>query len=280
MDDGDLVLSGIKLLKGELLRNVSAMGRDEARALVDAYYQIQDYRLAASNQERQAADGDVPLTVLDWLAEQMISLERQIKKAMDVWTDGDVVASWAKSQRGIGPVLSGALSAYIDIEKTPGVSHLWRFAGVDPTMVWEKGQKRPYSAGLKVIQWKIGESFVKISGRDDGFYGQIYLARKAYEQAKNMSGAYAEQAAHKLATQRIQDPKVKETLEAGRLVPGHIHARAKRYAVKLFLSHWWMVARCDAVPGPLPKPYALEHLGHVDFIAPPHWPFDKAWLPR
>jgi hypothetical protein len=59
-------------------------------------------------------------------------------------------------------------------------------------------------------------------------------------------------------------------LNAGKLPPGQIDARARRYAVKLFLSHlqqvWWkMETGTDA-----PKPYVITQLGHGHLIDPPH----------
>ena len=57
------------------------------------------------------------------------------------------------------------------------------------------------------------------------------------------------------------------------LPPAHIHARAKRYAVKLFLSHWHHVAYMIEYDGQEPpKPYILNQDGHTHFLAPPNWP--------
>ena len=53
------------------------------------------------------------------------------------------------------------------------------------------------------------------------------------------------------------------------LPPAHIDMRARRYAVKLFLSHlqecWYReVYDCDP-----PAPYAITQGGHAHYIAPP-----------
>ncbi|WP_460993966.1 hypothetical protein, partial [Staphylococcus aureus] len=54
------------------------------------------------------------------------------------------------------------------------------------------------------------------------------------------------------------------------LPPAHIHRRAVRYMVKLFLSHAHMVGHFVET-GELPvAPYVIEHLGHKDMIYPPH----------
>jgi hypothetical protein len=43
------------------------------------------------------------------------------------------------------------LLARIDIVKAPTAGHIWRYAGLDPTVRWNKGEKRPWNAGLKVL---------------------------------------------------------------------------------------------------------------------------------
>jgi len=58
----------------------------------------------------------------------------------------------------------------------------------------------------------------------------------------------------------------------GKLPPAHIHARVKRWAVKLFLAHYHHVAWTLAIGAPPPKPYVIAVLGHADFIAPPNFP--------
>ena len=56
----------------------------------------------------------------------------------------------------------------------------------------------------------------------------------------------------------------------GKLPPAHIHARAKRYAVKMFLSHLQTVMWFEKY-GELPvKPFVIEHMGHVHYVPIPH----------
>jgi hypothetical protein len=132
---------------------------------------------------------------------------------------------------------------------------------------------RPWNAELKVLAWKIGESFVKVVGRDDAFYGKVYANYKAKELARNERGELATQAADKLARFRIgKGTEAYKWYSQGKLPPAHIHARAKRAAVKLFLSHFHAVAyECEFGEPPAP-PYAIEHLaGHHDFIPVPGW---------
>src|SRR5258708_8365225 len=59
------------------------------------------------------------------------------------------------------------------------------------------------------------------------------------------------------------------------LRPAHIHARARRYAVRMFLSHLHQVWYEIEYGRPAPRPYAVEHLGHVHVIKPPNWPLQN-----
>lgn len=122
--------------------------------------------------------------------------------------------------------------------------------------------------------WKLGESFVKVKNNPEDQYGHLYEERKAYESAKNEAGDYKEQAAEILKTKNIgKDTDAYKAYIQGKLPPGHIHARAKRYAVKLFLSHlfdFWYRHHYQKEP---PKPFAIAILGHAHMLE--HKPSSK-----
>lgn len=240
---------------------------DEARFLVDAYYTMQENRKRSDNQVRALGESAEPHLILIWLADNSRLLENQIKAALDHYSNSHEVGVWARSVKGIGPVITAGLLAHIDITRAPTVGHIWRYAGLDPTVTWEKGKKRPWNASLKTLCWKIGESFVKVSGDEEAFYAQLYVKRKEAEIAKNEAGEFAEQAKEKL--ERFKIGKTTEAFKhysEGRLPPAHIHARAKRYAVKLFLSHLHekiYEAHYGEAP---PLPYPIAILGHAHKI--------------
>lgn len=260
------------------VRDIAAgLNADEARWLVDYYYSVQDYRIQATGQERaimQNAD-EGALELVNWLATQTKMIEGEIKRALDAYSDATVPGRWAKSIVGIGPVIAAGLLAHIDITKAPTVGHIWRFAGLDPTMTWGKGEKRPFNAKLKVLCWKLGDSFVKFQSNERDVYGKVYVARKALEVERNESGLFADQAAETLEKRKIRDKGLRETLEAGRLPAGRLDLRARRYAVKLFLAHFHHVLHVDHFGEDPPKPYILTQPGHVHFIAPPNWPMEE-----
>lgn len=127
----------------------------------------------------------------------------------------------------------------------------------------------PFNQNLKVLQWKIGESFVKIQNSKGNHYGLLVLQRKEYETNKNERGDYKELAARILSSKNWQKgTPTFRALNEGKLSTGHIHSRSKRWAVKIFLSHLHEVMYVDHFGTMPPKPFAIEHLGHAHYIPP------------
>jgi hypothetical protein len=272
---GLMELEPLHRLTRDLKAASTTLSVDEVRFLVDYYYQLQQDRIRAAHQVRTLAAAGEPHQVIGWLGDNTAILERNIQSALDAYTSGHPVGRWSKSLVGIGPIIAAGLLAHIDITRAPTVGHIWRFAGLDPTVVWEKKTKRPWNASLKTLTWKIGESFVKVSGHQDDIYGHLYLHRKAQELAANDAGTFAGQAAAKLERFKIdKSTDAYQAYSAGRLPPAHLHARAKRWAVKLFLAHWHEVAYRVHFQTAPPKPYVLEHLGHAHPISVPNWPME------
>jgi hypothetical protein len=131
--------------------------------------------------------------------------------------------------------------------------------------------KRPYNAKLKTLCWKIGESFVKVSNKEADFYGKVYVQRKEQEAKWNEQGKYADQAKAKLEKFNITAQPTRGIYESGKLPPAHLHERAKRYAVKLYLSHLHHVLHVEKIGflPPPPRPYVIEHMGHAHIIPVP-----------
>ena len=261
----------VERLSKDVKQAAAGLSQQEARYLVDSYYQIQEHRLAAAAQSRSLAKTEEPNALVGYLAAELAVLEGEIKKALSVYAAGDPVGAWSLSICGIGPVLAAGLLAHIDIEKAPTAGHIWSFAGLDPGAEWKKGQKRPWNAALKVLCWKIGGSFVKVSGNPSDVYGRFYKERKEYEQGRNEAGVYAAQAARKLKDDKIGKNTVayKWYLQ-GKLPPAHIQQRAERYATKLFIAHWHHVAYRERYGEDPPKPYPIAVLGHAHEIAVPN----------
>lgn len=268
--------------------------------MVDCYYQMQDNRIRAAGQIREMRRTEEPHAVLTWFDTNSARLENYVKLALKRYAESQHMGKWALNVCGIGPVISAGLLAHIDINKAPTVGHIWAFAGLDPTKKWEKGQKRPWNPALKTLCWKIGESFVKVSGNEKAFYGKLYIERKLQEIERNDNGEYAEQAKAAISVKRFGDDtqakawcsgcfpkgtvsrmgaleqsKRAEFLKSikgepgsgvNMLPPAHIHARATRWVVKIFLAHWHAEAFRKAFGKEPPVPYVVAHLGHTHII--------------
>src|SRR5215471_8305504 len=202
------------------LRNAAAtLGVREARYFVNTYYDLQDYRIASANQQRKLLEGQEPSEFMSWLNGNLEILENQIKAMLDKWSAAQPMGIWARDVMGIGPVIASGLLANIDITKAPTAGHIWRFAGLDPTVEWRKGEKRPWNASLKRLCWLIGESFVKVSGREQDVYGKLYLKRKEYEAKRNDAGELAAFARQRLEEDKKKklDPELRKIFESGKL---------------------------------------------------------------
>lgn len=274
------ILDPITRLNRDLRASVKELSLREVRYIVDLYYQVQDYRIQAAGQVRAAKDGAEPHALSLWAFEQFETIEKNIRSALDLFARAHLPGQWALSIHGIGPVIAAGLLAHIDITKAPTVGHIWRFAGLDPTVKWNKGERRPWNGKLKVLCWKVGQSFMKLRTYENDIYGKVYEERKALELERNAAGQFAPLAAQALTERKIVDKDLKACYESGKLPPGRIEMRAERYATKLFLSHLHHVMYEAHFKTPPPKPYIIEHGGHTHFIAPPHWINGKLALPE
>lgn len=271
------------------LKNASrTLGIDEVRFLVDRYYEMQERRIASGNQVRALNETQEPNEVLTWFGAQADTLEGQVQRALAGFVESQPTGKWLTSIYGIGPVLSAGFLAHVavgEVKKRPTkkrpteeiiqvntVGKLWRFAGLDPTSKWSKGEKRPWNASLKRLAWLTGKSFEKFKNRDDCFYGKLLLQRIDYETRKNDAGEYKAEAEKALARGVKWGPETKAFYESGKLPPSHINARARRWTVKLFLSHLFEVMWYYRYGTAAPMPYVFTQLKHVDYIPVPNDP--------
>ena len=227
-------LEKMEQISAAIRKTAAQMGGREPRYLVDNYYRVQGIRLIAASQKRAAAKAEEPIVTLDYFLGLYKHSETLAKRMLQAYAEGQEACSWALSICGVGPVLAAGLSAHIDIEK---------------------------------------ESFVKVKNRDADVYGKVYDQRKQLEEERNEAGEFAEQAKDKLARNKIgKETDAYKSYSQGKLPPGHLHSRAERYAVKLFLAHYHHVAYEVHYGTPPPMPYILTQPNHAHYIAPPNWP--------
>ncbi len=257
----------LEALSKDIIAASATLSTQEVRFLVDNYYSHQENRKASANQLR-SMPGE-PNAIFRWAMTQEAAFERRMQQALDAYTVRSEIGRWLRSVSGVGPVIAAGLISHIDITKAPTAGHIWHFAGIagDDQRPWGKGEKRPHNAKLKTLCWKVGQSFMKNSNRPDCLYGHVYRDRKALEVARNERGELAEQAA-KGALRVNRNTEAYKHYSVGKLPPGHLDARARRYAVKLFLSHFHEVLYRQTYHTDPPKPYPIAILGHAHYIRP------------
>ena len=180
-----------------------------------------------------------------------------MKRILDIYADSHPASQWLKSIVGIGPVIAAGLMANIDPQRAKSPASIWRLAGLDPSSTWNKGEVRPWNARLKTLCWHAGQSFMKFSGKEDCFYGHLYRRHKEQIIATNEAGVYAEYAEER--KERVgKSTEAYKAYAAGKLPPGQVDARARRFAVKRFLSDFYLVARWISDGRVTRLPYAIE----------------------
>jgi hypothetical protein len=167
-------------LVNKIIKTYELDTKDIADA-VELYYDAQKLRIMHANKERSEG----PDELVTWFAYWLAMGESVIAGKLKNWVESvksPAEAKWAYAQVGIGPVIASGLSAHIDVTKADSISAVWKFAGQAPGFDRKtKGQKLPYNARLKTLIWKMGESFVKVSGKDGATYGKLYAEFKAEE---------------------------------------------------------------------------------------------------
>lgn len=161
--------------------------------------------------------------------------------------------------------------------------------------------RRPWNAELKKLCFKAGECMVKFAAHEDCHYGHMFRERKSLEWDRNLSGHYASQVNEDTYSKSTESyawavgcyasfdvaellrtegslpldklKKIRRPAGEGTpmLPPAHIHARARRYAVKMFLSHLHEVWYETHFKRRVPNPFVIEHLGHAHRIKVPNY---------
>ena len=260
---------------------------NEANSIVKAYgIDITDQKSSQEQNTWKIGDKtytvtDTTLQILDVFLESE-RIEKLIQKNIrSMIRTCPIYTEWMKDVPGIAEILAGGFISGIKTpERFDTISKLWKYCGVGlvdgQIEKRKKGEKIHYSPFLKVTCWKAGESFVK----SKGMYRDAYDTFRAHEDANNPVFTVSIGDARGRARADDADLKPLTTIDVARLKKkgvtelkvrrskGHNYARAKRKAVKLFLSHLWVVWR-ELEGLPTSDPYAHAILGHTNKIDPP-----------
>ncbi len=211
-------------------------------------------------------------------------INRELEKELKSW---DVWETWAKEIPGIGPYIAaqmiilffyrfvpvckdcggklekvehklvcvdckkaakeGILTHRLEFKDFPTISKWWAYMGrhtVEGVMPKRKaGVVSNWSTVGRTLGFHIGDQFNR--QKDDHPYKALLILRKAKHQKNHPEWS-----------------------------KGHIHNAAKNEVVKIFLAHWWHVAR--TLDGKsVSEPYAGALMGHTNIIEPFYWKRDE-----
>lgn len=183
--------------------------------------------------------------------------EKEFKEVMGQTVETEPIrVLWLDNVRGIGPILaSNLVQHYGYCESYDTVSQLWSHSGMDPEGAKgrTKGEKISYDPKKKTLAWKIYDSFNKATSQP---YRGIYES-ELERQKKRIE-----------LKEEGRDDEYKGSAPNNAF---HAQNRAKRKAVKIFLQHYWVIARqlrgLNTVP-----PYVHRKLKHDNYIKPPGIP--------
>lgn len=260
------------------------------RYLTDLYDQAQKLRIGVDNRIRaasQGADGGDPDPELREVATDMLAVERKIFRRMKREIKDHPAWPWMEGVKGIGPTLGTKILGLIgQIETFDTVSKLWAFSGYAvrdgkrerPV----KGKKIGYSVRLKTALYLAGDSFVKSRSPYRDLYDdrkERYLRDKQLVVIRRLVPEADSPDEELLVSKAMRARLVKlcnEREEGAAWTDGHVEAAARRYMVKIFVSHLWEVWR-EEEGFPTRPPYALEYLNHSTYHDP--WEYSEAPKP-
>lgn len=130
-----------------------------------------------------------------------------------------------------------------------------------------------YNPTLKQICIALGNTFIN----KPSFYQDLYRYRYHWEKDKNDTGSYSKRAKEALGMFDYKHTTLAyKAYTKGMLPDGHIRAQAKRWAVKVFLSHYYVVDYYSHYGELPPDPYGLDVLDGTKKIHVPDWDKDNA----
>lgn len=260
-------------LRKDEMAAVEKLGPRDIRFLVRLYYQEQDRRIESAARVRESIKAGEPNELITWYLTQAETLEKQVHRILSAYARYDPLGRRMLNVPGIGPVITSGILAHIDWRRVKYPGSIERFAGLDPTVKWAKGQTRPWNADLKVLFWKASRSWNYMLNNDKSFYSKLFVLKQEELMAKNERHGFAEDALRILSEKNWgKDTEARKAYEAGQLPKAHINARAWRHVIKIFINHLWQTKyKMDNGGKEPPTPYAIERLGHLDYVAPPEF---------
>ena len=208
---------------------------EHLRWVVAAFESAQADRLRAGEQIRAALRARVAEStgVAELAYARAWAEEQRAQRLMRDCIEAHPAWPWLAGVRGVGHTLAGRLLARLDVARAPHPSSFWAYCGLStvPGATGgrvaqprpRRGERSPYDREAKALCYLLGASFARQGG--------------AYRR-------YLDEQLQRLERERPDWPGRRRQLTA------------QRKAVKLFLTHLWLVWR-GALGMPLTRPHAV-----------------------
>jgi len=241
----------------------------------------------------------------DFMADKLMSAEEEIRSEMARWVrERPIWNYFLEDVKGVGPVIAAGIIASIgsesekygkSIERFDTISSLWAYAGLHTYEVDAKSGKRWFTSEYAAREFikPFAQQYVDRSDKKTDVEAEITRLLKGYcwgdditverVAAKRKAGqianwnSFLKTLCWKIGESFVRcggryrdifdDAKHADTIKHPDYSKGHIHARAKRKATKIFLSHLWEKWR-EMEGLPVREPYVIEKLGHTSKIQP------------
>lgn len=247
------------------------------KAVVQNYYDWQEQRKRVAGRIRMAVAKEAYLTAQDVkLYDSQISdleaLEKAAEKRVAFVVKEHVMWPWLNNVRGCGVMMAAAMISQFDINRAPRPSNFWSFAGLgvkpdgraprrEAGLIQADGRKGlPYNGWLRTkLVGVLGPGFLRANNEE---YRAIYDGyRHRLESAGCCSLPVAEHSKSKSSIAEWFPSGSKAGAKPGDFcTKGHMHNKAVRYIVKMFLLALWEEwRRVENLP--IVAPYAEAKLG-------------------
>lgn len=236
---------------------------DVLSTLVDAALSIEKVRVRTQVRKTHLElDGrNDPET--DALYERLVGVEEYVDGRVASIVTSHPAYPWFSKVKGIGKENIAKVVGQIDILKAPTISALWQFCGygIENGKALKRtkgGGKLHYNSQLRSMCWRLGSSLLKAKGN---FYDYYNAQKERYLEQCQSQGVKV------VPATGLPKRDGKRYEPDGVISEGHVHNRALRKMIKLFLACLWLSWR-EAEGLPVTEPYSIGVLKHDSMISP------------